>query len=63
MAIQLMGEKSLVKSYIKMHSEKKKCLWKQRKMAYPFSRSHYEEGNAIMQFIVTSKGRPDASSC
>lgn len=36
MAIQLMGEKSLVKSYIKMHSEKKKMSVKTKKNGIPF---------------------------
>ena len=32
-------------------------------MVYPFPRFYPQEGNAIMQFTVAGKGRPDALSC
>lgn len=32
-------------------------------MAYPFPRFHAQEGNAIMQFTIAGKGRPEALNC
>lgn len=32
-------------------------------MAYPFPRFHYQEGDAIMIFIVAGKGSLDALGC